>query len=211
MRYGLQSYMAAAFRFDRYAGKRVLDVGCGSGIDAAEFARNGALVSACDFTKPAIEATYETFLEAKLRAHSIVRCPATSLAWESNYFDLVYCFGVLHHLDGMDLKKAIDEAYRVLKPGGLYAVMVYNRDSLLYSYSIEHLGLEFERIPGAPETRAYTRDELGSLLLLNGFEKVKIVTRFPVIDTPEARKVKLHIRNSLGLGWHLIGFARKPK
>ena len=208
MRYKLQSYMRSTFRFDRWKGKRVLDVGCGSGLDAAEFARNGALVSACDFTKAAYDATIDTFIEAGLKAHSIVRCPATSLQWESGSFDLVYCFGVLHHLP--DPLAAMREAYRVLKPGGEYAVMVYNLDSLLYSYSIEHLNLEFERNPGVPVAKPFFARQLAEELQEVRFRDIQVYTRFNVIDVPGRRKVKVYgLSNSLGVGWHLIGKARK--
>jgi 2-polyprenyl-3-methyl-5-hydroxy-6-metoxy-1,4-benzoquinol methylase len=42
-RYSLQDYMHDVFRFADFLGKSVLEIGCGAGIDSAEFARNGAL------------------------------------------------------------------------------------------------------------------------------------------------------------------------
>ena len=38
-RYELQDYMHGTFGFENWKGKKVLEVGCGSGIDAIEFAR----------------------------------------------------------------------------------------------------------------------------------------------------------------------------
>lgn len=212
MRYSLQSYMRSTIRFDRYQGKSVLEVGCGAGIDAAEFARNGALVSACDFTLAAYDATVKTFTEANLRLQALSVCPATELAFDSSSFDMVYCFGVLHHLSPQEMGKAVREARRVLRPGGEYVVMVYNRNSLLYAYSIQHLGLQLERNPGVPHTATFDRETLAYLLEQNGFSDIQIAARYNVIDTPERRKVKLYgLSNSLGLGWHLIARARKPE
>jgi len=45
-RYSLQDYMHDVFRFSSFAGKLVLDLGCGVGIDSAEFIRNGSQVVA---------------------------------------------------------------------------------------------------------------------------------------------------------------------
>jgi len=41
-RYDLQDYMHAFFQFDKFSGKKILEVGSGAGIDSCEFARNGA-------------------------------------------------------------------------------------------------------------------------------------------------------------------------
>lgn len=47
---------------------------------------------------------------------------AESLPFADNVFDAIACFEVLEHLE--DPQKAIDEARRVLKPGGLYVISV---------------------------------------------------------------------------------------
>ena len=66
MRYNLQDYMSSVIPFKAYSGKKVLEIGCGAGLDAAEFARNGALVTAVDFTDTAVKETLTTFEEANL-------------------------------------------------------------------------------------------------------------------------------------------------
>ena len=61
-RYGLQDYMHESFGFKDWAGKEVLEIGCGSGVDAIEFARHGAIVTATDIDKRAIICVFEILL-----------------------------------------------------------------------------------------------------------------------------------------------------
>jgi ubiquinone/menaquinone biosynthesis C-methylase UbiE len=53
---------------------------------------------------------------------------ALAIPHEDGNFDYVYSIGCLHHTG--DLTRAVDEVFRVLKPGGKAIVMLYNRRSL---------------------------------------------------------------------------------
>src|SRR5439155_2424668 len=52
---------------------------------------------------------------------------AHALPFGDRTFDFVYSIGCLHHTG--DLSRAVNEAGRVLRPGGTAVVMVYNRQS----------------------------------------------------------------------------------
>lgn len=216
-RYSLQGYMQNTFRFDNFDGKLVLDLGCGAGIDSAEFARSGASVVSVDFTKTAVTLTQNLLKEAKLPAE-VKLADATSLPFEKETFDCVYCFGLLHHIP--DVEKAVSEIHRVLKPGGQVIAMVYHKDSLLYAYSIVYLrGIKggllekftldeilsrySERREGNPYTKAYTKAE-AEALLSPYFGNCTIEVHYNVIDLPGQRKVKVNLPNEYELGWHLI-------
>ena len=211
-RYGLQDYMHATFGFDKWVGKEVLEIGCGSGIDALEFARHGAVVTATDITTNAVRLTTEMAKEAGFDI-KVVKVPVSGLPFESNSFDCCYSFGVLHHIPAVSA--GLDEIYRVLKPGGTVMAMVYNRDSLLFAYSIFYLhyrdGMDLdelasmysERNINCPYTKCYTVDEAQDLFR-QWFREVTVEVKYNVIDTPAQRKVKLGLDDKWGLGWHII-------
>ncbi len=221
-RYDLQNYMHDFYRFEEWYGKSVLDAGCGSGIDAMEFARNGAVVTAIDLTENAVEVTKALAEEASfpIKVH---KASALGLPFSPASFDCVYSFGVLHHIPDAD--RALGEIVRVLKPGGTFLGMLYNTDSLLYAYSIIYrhgvrdLGLtdrtpqelaEYysERIEGCPYTRTYTKKQAEELLSRR-FTDIEIAVLYNVIDTDGVRKVKLGVDNKYELGWHLAIRATK--
>lgn len=121
------------FPFDRFRGKRVLEVGCGMGGMAAMWARAGALVTAVDLNPVAVSQTRRRFdlfgLDGDVR-----QADGRELPFADGSFDYVYSWGVLHH--SPDLESSIDQLLRTLRPGGEYGVMLYHRHSLLYWYRI---------------------------------------------------------------------------
>src|SRR6476646_4830996 len=52
--------------FDGYRGKRVLEIGCGAGVDLARFARGGAVVSGVDLAPSAIDLAKMNFAQQGL-------------------------------------------------------------------------------------------------------------------------------------------------
>ncbi len=216
-RYSLQDYMLSTFKFNNFGGKLVLDLGCGAGIDSAEFARNGASVVSADFTRTATKSTQSLLKEANLPAQ-VVQADATSLPFKKETFDCVYSFGVLHHIP--DVEKAVVEINRVIKPGGQVMAMLYNKDSLLYGYSIvylrgiregllgkltmdEILSRYSERKEDNPYTKVYTKAEARALFS-QYFKSCSVEVRYNVFDLPEQRKVKVSVPDEYELGWHLV-------
>jgi len=209
LRYSLTD-IPALFDFDIYRGKRVLEIGSGAGIDSVELSKRGAEVVAIDVTDRGIFTTKEMAKEAGVSV-KIVKCEGDRLSFIDESFDAVYCYGVLHHIREVNI--VVDEIKRVLKFGGSFIGMVYNKNSLLYAYSIlflhrnenlsdDQLAAKYsERNIGCPYTKVYTELEVHELL--KGFSKIEISVTYDVIDTLKSRKVKLGIPN-LKLGWHII-------
>src|SRR4030042_1832337 len=141
-RYNLQDYMFHDFNFPKWHGKKVLEIGCGSGIYAVEFALFGAKVTACDITDRAIKLTKELAKEAEVELEVVQIQENKPLPFKDDSFDCVYSYGVLHHIPNID--DMMKEIFRVLKPDGQIMAMLYNKNSLLFAYSILYLhGTQF--------------------------------------------------------------------
>ena len=97
--------------------KIVLDYGCGKGIDSLRLLKSGAKVYGIDIAENYIAETKNLAINNGFSEDlfDFRVMDAHKLAFEKNKFDLVIGNGILHHLDK---KIAIDEIYRVLKPGG---------------------------------------------------------------------------------------------
>jgi len=135
-RYTLEPHILRAADFGSSRGLKVLEVGCGLGTDAVQFARAGADYTGIDLTSRAISLTRRRFSLLHLRGDLHVG-DAERLEFPDNAFDLVYSHGVLHHTP--DIRAAIKEVFRVLRPGGRAAVMLYHRHSLNHYVKIRLL------------------------------------------------------------------------
>ena len=110
-------------------GKKVLEIGTGNGADGVMFALNGAIYTGVDLTEAALEASRKHF-ELLGLSGVFQKENAEHLSFPDESFDMVYSHGVLHHTPHP--QAAIDEVYRVLRPGGRATVMLYHKHSLNY-------------------------------------------------------------------------------
>jgi SAM-dependent methyltransferase len=125
-RYELEPYILPFAQFEHARGKRVLEIGVGAGTDFVRWVRAGADATGVDLTEQGIALVAERLrlegLTAKLQV-----ADAENLPFETNTFDVVYSYGVIHHTP--DTLKAVQEIQRVLKPGGVARVMIYHLHS----------------------------------------------------------------------------------
>ena len=128
-RYRTQWHIPLLVPFAQTKGKRVLEIGTGNGADGVMFAQNGAAYTGVDLTEAALEATRKHFEVLGLKG-SFQKENAEKLSFAEATFDLVYSHGVLHHTP--DTQRAIDEVWRVLKPGGGAIIMLYHKHSFNY-------------------------------------------------------------------------------
>jgi SAM-dependent methyltransferase len=132
-RYALEPEIPELVRFESWAGRDVLEAGCGIATDGMRFVRAGARYTGVDFSPTAL-ALARRRLELERGSAAFVQASITDLPFADGSFDLVYSNGVIHHLP--DTARAIREFHRVLRPGGTALVMVYNRRSLNFYVSI---------------------------------------------------------------------------
>jgi len=129
----------------RCRGKKVLDYCCGDGDFSIFLAKNGANATGIDISGTSIEnAKRIAISEGVGKNTSFFVMDAENLGFEDNYFDLIICSGILHHLD---VKKAYPELARVLKPEGEIICnepLIHNPFFQLYRKMTPHLRTEWE-------------------------------------------------------------------
>lgn len=101
----------------RLKGATVLDYGCGNGHFGLIIARHGSRVFGIDISPSLIEAARAAALNSRCDGNipEFVAGDAHHTPFGDAMFDYVIGNGALHHLD---LKRALTEIARVLKPGG---------------------------------------------------------------------------------------------
>lgn len=194
-RYEVEGYIHAVAQFTCHHAKTILEVGVGAGTDHLQWARAGCRCYGVDLTDAAIETT-----RARLALHglqsNLQRVDAESLPFETEQFDLVYSWGVIHHTARPE--RMVAEIHRVLKPGGQFIGMLYGR----HSVTALRFWVRYALLRGRPwrsiadvlaahvessGTKAYTVRELQSLF--GAFRSVRarpVITAADTADWPRS-------------------------
>lgn len=230
-KYLVEPHIPGFAEFGRWAGKRVLEIGCGIGTDSINFARAGAKVTA-------VELSGESLRVAAQRAHVIgvgdrirfVQANAEELtsAIDDGPYDLAYSFGVIHHTPHPE--RALSEIRSALAPGGTLKLMIYHRHSWKVFWIVaaqergrfwktdELVAKHSEAQTGCPVTFTYRRREARELVEQHGFrvQELRVDHVFPyrIRDYIEYRYVKepyfrwmpepLFHAFERRFGWHLL-------
>jgi SAM-dependent methyltransferase len=110
---GLRSTLKYYLRKYASANATVLDAGCGTGKNMAFFTALGYKVEGFDYSADAVAFCHKRGLE------QVKQGDITNIQWPDASFDVITCMDVVGSLTAEDNLRAIDELYRVLKPGGL--------------------------------------------------------------------------------------------
>jgi 2-polyprenyl-3-methyl-5-hydroxy-6-metoxy-1,4-benzoquinol methylase len=210
-------FRAVLDALDPHPGEEILEVGCGSGYYTRELARLGAVVTATEYAPSALAQARRNVGEvADFRLEDAQR-----LSFADASFDKVLSSEVIEHVP--DPERAVSEASRVLRPGGLLVVSTPSRLSPLnlayglkrrirgYAFN-EHLHeftpgsfrrlltryLEVESLRFANFVLAYPADELYVRLGSPGLGVLELAER-GLARAPVLRR----------LGWTMVARARK--
>lgn len=219
-RYRAEPHVLDFAKFHLWRGKRVLEIGCGIGTDAEQFARHGAHYTGIDISSQSIQICQDRFklldLTGEFHEGSVTD---NELLSHIGKFDLVYSYGVLHHFPGM--REHIKNLHEVLDVDGEFRFMVYARNS--WKYAMIQKGLDqFEAQAECPYADAYTKEDIVGLLdgLFN-VERVRQDHCF-MYNVPEYKQGHFELEPWFAampevmreavreyLGWHLLVKARK--
>jgi 2-amino-4-hydroxy-6-hydroxymethyldihydropteridine diphosphokinase len=102
----------------------VLDIACAAGRDAGYMMAKGFKVTGIDYSKELLKLARQ-----KYPAIAFVQGDFTKLPFEDESFEAIWCKAALVHLPSQkEVKKALTEFWRVLKPGG--AIMINTKAKL---------------------------------------------------------------------------------
>lgn len=182
-RYALEPYIFDHAKFDEGNDKDVLEVGVGMGADHLQWARaHPRSLTGVDLTPRAIEITSRRFRLEGFQSDLRV-ADAESLPFADASFDIVYSWGVIHH--SPDTRRAFAEIARVLRPGAIARIMIYQDRSitgfmlwLRYALLRGRLGMSLKQVCSehlqGPGEKTYTPEEARAMVLGAGFADCKI-------------------------------------
>ncbi len=117
----------------QHGAQRVCDAGCGCGIYALKLAANGFHVSGFDISSHAVEIA-QALLSKEGCSADLKTASVLATGYANGAFDGVISRDVLDHIRKADAILAIQELYRITKPGG---VVIFTLDSLDEEYEAE--------------------------------------------------------------------------
>ncbi len=154
-------------------GQRVLDLGCGTGTLALAIKQRqpAAHVVGLDIDPRVLTRARGKAARAGARV-ALTRGTAVALPYTDAAFDHVVSSLVLHHLTTAAKRRALSEAYRVLRPGGAVLIADFGRPHTLYTLMVSLVVRRFE------EAAANIAGALPALLRAAGFERVRETERY---------------------------------
>ena len=229
-KYFVEYHIPGFAEFERWRGKKVLEIGCGIGTDTINFARAGAQVTTVDLSEKSMELARKRAavfgLEERIRF-----CPGNAEQLSTfvpvEPYDLIYSFGVIHHTPRPEV--VLEQLRQYARPGTTIKIMVYHRRSWKVAWILltegrgefwklqELVAKNSEAQTGCPVTYTYTRREGRELLECHGFRvtdvRVEHIFPYRIADYIKYQYVKkwyfrwmpqpLFRALELRLGWHL--------
>jgi 2-polyprenyl-3-methyl-5-hydroxy-6-metoxy-1,4-benzoquinol methylase len=127
-KYFVEPHIPDFAEFERWKGKRVLEIGCGLGTDTINFARYGATVTAVDLSPESMKLARQRSdvfgLADKITFYN-ANSEELSKTVPVEPYDLIYSFGVLHHTPHPDV--ALAELKKYARKGTELKLMMYYR------------------------------------------------------------------------------------
>lgn len=212
--------------FEKWRGKKVLEIGCGIGTDTINFAKAGAQVTATDISEQSLNIARQRAkvygLDNKIKFYC-GNAEELSKFIPLEPYDLIYSFGVIHHTPHPD--KVIKEVHKYTNSGTMIKIMVYHRFSwpvfwiLLKGkgefWKLDELIAKYSESQNCPITYTFSKKEVRNLL--KGFNILNISIEHGISAANRLRKIRdngfiypiLHFFEK-PFGWHILINAIAP-
>jgi SAM-dependent methyltransferase len=182
-KYLVEPHIPDFAQFDRWSGKRVLEIGCGIGTDTINFARAGADVTAVELSSESLSIARQRarVYELDHRIHLFQGdAEALSAFLPPQAYDLIYSFGVIHHTPHPE--RVLHEVRsHFVNPNSEFRLMLYHRWSwkalwILITYGKfrvwrwdEDIARYSEAQTGCPVAYTFSRRQARRILERQGF------------------------------------------
>lgn len=213
---------------------KILDIGAGTGRYSVALAEEGFDVTAVELVKYNLG-----ILKKKNSSVKAMQGNALKLSkLQDNTFDVTLLFGPMYHLFGFEnKKKALEEAKRVTKPGGVILVAYCMNEYSVITYAFKEKHLKecvaekrftesFRTISDEKDLYDYMRtEEIAELDKAVGLERIKLITPDgpanylrPVLNGMDEEEFKVFIQYHLatcerqdliGAAAHTVDILRK--
>jgi SAM-dependent methyltransferase len=215
-KYFVEPHIPKFAEFEMWRGKRVLEIGCGIGTDAVNFASAGAIYTTIELSKATLDIAVQRFQIYDLKGTFILgNAENIGEIFRGCTFDLIYSFGVIHHTPYPE--KIIRSIPPLLSPGGEMRIMLYAKNSWK-SYMIEAGYDQPEAQRGCPIARTWSVDEIRDMCASLNLEVISIeqahIFKYQIEDYLKYRYIvvpwfavmpsELFAILEKNLGWHLL-------
>jgi len=171
-KYFVESHIPKFADFGNWSGKTVLEIGCGIGTDAVNFARGGATYTGVELSEESLEIARNRFDLFDLKGNFLLG-DAENLEsiFDGKKFDLIYSFGVLHHTPS--IVKALSGIKKLAHENSTIKIMIYAKNS--WKQEMINAGLDQpEAQYGCPIANSYSKEEITNLLISSGLSPVSL-------------------------------------
>jgi 2-polyprenyl-3-methyl-5-hydroxy-6-metoxy-1,4-benzoquinol methylase len=230
-KYLVEPHIPAFADFERWRGKKVLEIGCGIGTDTINFARHGAQITTVDLSDKSMALARQR-AEVFGLTDRIRFCPGNAEELSTfvpvEPYDLIYSFGVIHHTPHPDA--VLERLRQYTHPGTTLKIMVYYKWSWKAGWIVATEGhgkfwklddlvaRSSEAQTGCPITYTYSRSSGKALLERHGFKVTNIAVdhifpyripdyvQYRYVREPYFRWMPPAMFHALEkrLGWHLL-------
>ena len=133
------------FPIKSISGKRVLDMGCGSGRFSFALGEFGAAeVVGVDYGERGLKVAHDIVHKSGIKNIHFQKANIIDLPFQDESFDFVFSHGTLHHTE--DMEQGIAEMVRVTKPGGKIWFYIYGAGGIFW-YARKKMPLVMKKIP----------------------------------------------------------------
>lgn len=231
-KYFVEPHIQEFAEFAKWRGKHVLELGCGIGTEAINFARNGAILTIVELSPESLSLAKKRFEVYGLQAEFILgNAEELDQLISHKKFDLIWSFGVIHHSPHPEV--ILQKCKNLLKDDGELRMMVYSKISYKLFYLLRETGIwDFsvldeiistysEAQTGCPITYSYTFESAKQLFSDFTVTDIKKAHIFPwniqkyIQYQYEKEDCFKKISDSLfaelesELGWHMLIKAKK--